>query len=152
MASPNTLTPRQFGTEVKNKAQETASEIADKAKEMASNVTERARDVGAAATQRTEDVATNVGHRAEEATGMVAGSMKSLAGTVRENLPHEGMIGRASSAVADSLERSGRYLQEEGLSGMGNDLTNLIRRNPIPAVLVSIGIGFLIAHATRTRS
>jgi hypothetical protein len=31
---------------------------------------------------------------------------------------------------------------------MGEDLTNLIRRNPLPAVLVGIGIGYLLARAT----
>jgi hypothetical protein len=149
MANPNTLSTKQFGTEAKNKARDTASEITDKAKEVSSNMTEQARNVGSAVTQRAEDVAANIGHRAQEATGAVAGSMKSLAGAMREKMPHEGMMGRASTAVADSLERGGQYLKEEGLSGMANDLTNLIRRNPIPAVLAGIGIGFLIARATR---
>ena len=29
-------------------------------------------------------------------------------------------------------------------------MTNMIRRNPIPAVLIGIGIGFLLARATRS--
>jgi len=33
---------------------------------------------------------------------------------------------------------------------MGDDITNMIRRNPIPALLVGIGIGFLLARATRS--
>jgi hypothetical protein len=77
--------------------------------------------------------------------------MQSLAGTLREKMPHEGMMGTAGSAVADTLERGGRYLQEEGLSGMAEDLTALIRRNPIPAMLIAFGVGFLIARST-TRS
>jgi hypothetical protein len=78
--------------------------------------------------------------------------MKSLGGTIRDHLPHSGIAGSASSAVANSLETSGRYLQEHGLSGIGADLTNLIRRNPIPAVLIGLGAGFLLARATAARS
>jgi uncharacterized membrane-anchored protein YhcB (DUF1043 family) len=32
---------------------------------------------------------------------------------------------------------------------MAEDLTSLIRRNPIPAMLVGVGLGFLLARMTR---
>jgi hypothetical protein len=89
--------------------------------------------------------------KANEATSAVGGGMKSLAGTIREKAPHEGKFGTASAAVADTLDKGGRYLQEEGLGGMGGEVTDFIRRNPIPAVLAGIGIGFLLAKLT-TRS
>jgi hypothetical protein len=52
--------------------------------------------------------------------------------------------------VAETLESGGRYLKEEGLEGMAEDLTDLIRKNPIPAVLMGIGLGFLLARLTRS--
>lgn len=73
-----------------------------------------------------------------------------MAQTIRENAPEKGMMGTASSAVADTLEQGGRYLQEQGLSGLGADMTNMIRRNPIPSVLVGFGLGFLIARFLTT--
>jgi hypothetical protein len=76
--------------------------------------------------------------------------MKSLASSIREHTPRSGVMGTASSAVANTLESGGRYLEEEGLRGIGEDLTNLIRRNPIPALLVGIGVGYLLARATRS--
>jgi hypothetical protein len=60
--------------------------------------------------------------------------------------------GEASAVVADTLESTGRYLQEEGLKGMAEELTILIRRNPVPALLAAFGAGFLIARATTPRS
>jgi hypothetical protein len=51
--------------------------------------------------------------------------------------------------VASALDSSGRYLEEQGLSGMAEDVTNLIRRNPIPAMLIGVGLGFLLARLTR---
>jgi hypothetical protein len=140
----------QFATDVKNKAQETGTAVADKAKETASYVTDKAKEAASTVGQKASDVASTIGHKAEDATSAVGGSMKSLAGSIREKLPHEGVMGSATTAVADTLESGGRYLQEEGLSGMADDLTNLIRRNPIPALFIGIGIGFLIARATRS--
>ncbi|MDZ4858742.1 MAG: hypothetical protein SGI88_07140 [Candidatus Hydrogenedentes bacterium] len=71
---------------------------------------------------------------------------------MRDKSPQSGMAGTATSAVAHSLERTGDYLQSEGLSGIADDLTNVVRRNPIPALLAAIGVGFLIAQATSRRS
>ena len=36
------------------------------------------------------------------------------------------------------------------LREIGDDLTNLIRRNPIPALLLGVGVGFLLARAIRS--
>jgi ElaB/YqjD/DUF883 family membrane-anchored ribosome-binding protein len=130
----------QFGKEVKSKAQEAGTSVAEKAKDAAYAVADKAKDA-----------ACSVGHTAEGATAAVGGGMQSLAGTIRDKGPSDGMIGKATSAVADTLESGGRYLQEEGLSGIAQDITNLIRRNPFPAILIGIGVGYLLARAT-TRS
>jgi hypothetical protein len=94
------------------------------------------------------DVAATIGEKANEATAAVGGGMKSLAGAIRDHTPKDGAVGSASSSLAESLENGGRYLQEEGLGGMATDITNLVRRNPIPALLVGLGIGFVLAKIT----
>ncbi|MCC6793803.1 MAG: hypothetical protein IT366_01695 [Candidatus Hydrogenedentes bacterium] len=110
-------------------------------------LTHRAEKVGQAATQTGKKIADYVSHKAHDATNTVGEGLKSLGDTVREKTPS----GAATTAVADSLEHAGRYLQEEGLGGAAHDLTDLIRRNPIPALLVGIGFGFLIAQATASK-
>jgi hypothetical protein len=112
-------------------------------------MTETARNAASAVAEKASDAASYVGKKAEDATSAVGSGMKSLAGTIRENMPHEGVLGSAGGAVADTLESGGKYLAEHGLSGIGEDITGLIRRNPIPAVLIGIGVGFLLARATR---
>lgn len=94
--------------------------------------------------------ASDAGKKAEEAATAVGVGMKSLAQTLREKAPHGGALGSASSTVADSLERGGRYIEESGFSGIGADLTSLIRNNPLPAFCIGIGLGFLIARATKS--
>jgi len=143
---------KNAGTDIKNQAQDLGSQAMDKAKDVASNVADKAREFGSNVSHMAGDVAHNVGQRAEDATSTVAGGMKSLAGQVREHGPREGMLGNATSAVANTLESGGKYLQEQGLGGIGEDLTSLIRRNPIPALFVGIGVGFLLARATSSRS
>ena len=56
------------------------------------------------------------------------------------------------SSVASGLESTGQYLEKEGLQGMAEDVQGLIRRNPLPAVLLGIGLGYIIARALGSRN
>jgi hypothetical protein len=60
------------------------------------------------------------------------------------------MLGSAASRVADTLESGGKYLEQEGLTGMAGDVTNLIKRHPVPALLIAVAVGVLIARAIRS--
>jgi hypothetical protein len=62
------------------------------------------------------------------------------------------MLGSATRAVADTMEGAGKYLEDKNLSGMMDDVTGLIKRNPIPAVLLGLGIGFLVGRALSSNS
>jgi hypothetical protein len=133
-----------------DKAKDVAENMADSARETAVGVADKAREMASNVGQRAGEMASNVGHKAEDATAAVGSGMQSLAGSIRENLPNSGVLGSASKSLAGTLESGGRYLQDEGLEGVANDLTNLIRRNPIPALFVGIGIGYLLARSTRS--
>jgi len=132
------------------RAGEAASNVAHRAGEVASNVASGARDLASNVAHRAGDAASAVGQRADSAVESVGSGMQSFAGTVRDHGPASGVLGSATSAVADTLENTGEYLESHGLSGMAGDLTDLIRRNPIPALLIGIGVGFLLARATRS--
>jgi len=133
----------------KEKAKDTASNIADKARDTAANVADKAGDMAQKAYEKAGHYASVAGDKADNAVESVGGGMKSFAGTIRENMPNKGMLGGASESVAGALESGGRYLEEKGLSGIGGDVTDLIKRNPIPAVLLALGLGFLLASASR---
>lgn len=114
---------------LKNKASDVATNVADKAKHAASAA----------------------GQKAEDATHAVGGGMRSLADTMRQKGPQEGVLGAATSSVAKGLDAGGQYLEQEGIKGMATDLTNLIRNNPIPVMLAAVGLGFFLARATSRR-
>jgi hypothetical protein len=113
---------------------------------------DRAKEVAAAMSHQAEGAANFIGQKADSTTAAVGEGLKSMGSTIREKTPKSGVLGEASAAVADTLESSGRYIQEEGVKGMAGDLTNMIRKNPLPAVLIGVGIGFLLARVTSTRS
>lgn len=115
----------------------------------ASQAGESVQQAATAATDKAKEMMTTAGRKADEATAALGERVQSVAGALRERAPQEGMLGTASGAVAERLDRAGRYLQEEGLLGMAEDVTELIRRNPIPAMFVGIGIGFLLARIFR---
>ncbi|MHB1425635.1 MAG: hypothetical protein ACYC3I_20900 [Gemmataceae bacterium] len=115
----------------------------------ASQAGEKFQQATSAAMSKAQELASTASKRVDEATSALGERVKSAAGTIRERGPQEGMLGSATGAVADSLEHSGRYIQEEGLMGMAEDITELIRRNPIPAMLVGVGIGYLLAKTFR---
>ncbi len=114
---------------------------------MAEKVTDRAKEAASAVGQSASNIASAAAQKADDATATVGSGMRSMAETVRHRGPRSGILGTTSSSVADALERGGEYLEEEGLSGIAEDITSLIRRNPVPSLLVGIGIGFLLARA-----
>lgn len=141
---------REAAADLKDRAQETAQNLGEQAGQTASHLTERAGEMASNVANRAGEMASQAGRRADGAVSSAGRGMESFAETVRERGPSSGMLGSATSAVADTLENAGEYLESHGLGGIASDLTETIRRNPIPALLVGIGLGFLIARATRS--
>jgi len=143
------------------KARDSASQAMDKSKEAASSVGDAlghaasavGSTVGNAASSvgsTVSSTASAVGQKADDLTSSAGSSIKNLGETLRQKGPQEGMLGSATQAVANTVEASGKYLEEAGVSGMIEDLGEVIRRNPFPAVLVGVGIGILIGRALRS--
>ncbi len=140
---------------------EQAQEHAERARESAGGALEKVRDAAAHAGQAVAgaasaagsavgNAASAVGHKAEDATAAVGRGMENLGEKVRDKGPESGFLGAATERVAGALETGGKYLEEKRLSGMVDDLTDLVRRNPIPALLIGVGLGFLLARTLRS--
>ena len=129
---------QQAGSHAKEAASSAMSDAGQKAQEFASGVAQRAGEYAASAQERADDALSSMGHR-----------MSSMAGSLRQGAPREGMLGSAASTVADQLESGGRYLQRHGLGDIGDDLGGVIRTHPIPSLLVAFGVGLLIGMAGR---
>jgi len=149
MSAPHTS---NHPSNVADKAKDAMHDTADKAKSLAEKVADGARAAAGTVVDKAKDVANATGRMADNATAAVGTGVESVGNKVREYGPKEGFMGTAASKVAETIEGAGRYLQDEKLSGMFDDFTGLIKRNPLPAVLIGIGLGFLLARATSSRS
>jgi ElaB/YqjD/DUF883 family membrane-anchored ribosome-binding protein len=134
MANSSTKTENR-----KNEMENQVSNLADQAKSAAQNVGEKAKHAGE-----------YVRDKADQGASQVGKGMESLAGTIRDRGPQAGLLGKATTGVADTLDSAGRYLDQQGMSGMVDDLTSMIKNHPVPAMLIGIGLGFMLARLTTT--
>jgi uncharacterized protein YjbJ (UPF0337 family) len=58
--------------------------------------------------------------------------------------------GEAAGAVASGVQSARSYLQERDFNELTGDITAWVRRNPIQACLIGIGLGYLIARSIGT--
>ncbi len=96
-----------------------------------------------------EEAVSSAATMASQPISAVGERMGSLAGVIREKAPHEGAVGTAATTVAEKLDAAGSYLQKKNLDHMMDDLSGMIRRYPVPSLLVGLGIGYLLARSTR---
>jgi len=134
------------GNEIRN----AAGQAMDKARDVASNVADKAKDAASSVGGMVSDTAKNVGRKADDLTSSAGTGIKNFGDTIREHAPQGGVLGDAAKTVANTTKQIGSYLEEEGLSGMFEDVTKLIKRNPIPAILVGVGLGVLIGRVMRS--
>lgn len=130
--------------DVKGKAQELASAVVQRAEDVASDVSHKAQDWAGNVADKAQETAAAVVHKADDGIAAVGHQMTALGGKVRSTAPHNGAIGSAASAVADELQAGGHYLEGHGIEAIGKDLTEVVRKHPVPSVLVGFGLGCLI--------
>jgi uncharacterized protein YjbJ (UPF0337 family) len=132
------MNPGQSYSGVENVGQtvmNTAQDVAQSASRSMSEMKNKAQELGSTVSEKAGNVTTSVGQ-----------SMSSLAGTLRQKAPAEGMVGSAASTMANQLEAAGSYLQDNGLENMARDLAGVIRRYPLQSLLVGFTIGYLWAR------
>src|SRR5919204_747318 len=118
-------------------AQGTMDTMRDKAEDVVGDVKDKATQVGS-----------QVADKADAATTTVGEKMTDVAQTIRQKAPMSGPVADAADTAAQTLERAGTYLREQDLSDMRADLEGLIRRYPVQALLIGVGIGYLLGRST----
>jgi hypothetical protein len=99
-----------------------------------------------------EEAAASISKKADDGLHAVGSGLKSFGDNIRNVAPKSGIAKDGMSAVADTLKNTGKYLEEEGLSGIAEDMIQVVKGNPIPALFVGIGVGFLLGRALCSRS
>jgi hypothetical protein len=142
-------TNKNQGNTAADQARHEAGTAAAKAGDALTHAGQAVSSAATAAGQKAGELASAVGQRADDAVGAVGSGARSLADTVRKQGPHEGMLGTATEKVASGLEQAGKYIEDKQLSGMADDVGSMIKAHPIPAVMIALGVGFLLGRALR---
>jgi uncharacterized protein YjbJ (UPF0337 family) len=100
-------------------------------------------------TTKAQELGATAASKASEAVTVVGEQMGSLANVIRDHAPHEGAIASAATTVAGGLESASSYLHEKDYTNLATDLTALIRRYPIQALLAGVGLGYVLARSTK---
>jgi hypothetical protein len=141
-----------IGGTLAHQAEEAGTYLADKANQAGEYVSEQASKMASSAMHSAENAGKFMGQKAGDARHSVASTFKSMGESVKSAAP-EGMMHDAACSFGETLATTGQYLEDHGLSAMTEDLTNVIKRNPLPSVFIAAGIGFLLAKAcTSSRS
>jgi len=135
--------------EAKGAVKDATANFGQQARDVASSAGDKARELAREAGSTAREYATKAGDKAEETLHSVGQGMSSLAGTIRQNTPQGGPLGSAAGTVAEQLDAGGRYLREHDFGDMSKDLSNVVRRYPIPSLVCVFGFGFLIGGALR---
>jgi hypothetical protein len=134
---------------------------ADKARDMARGAVESARDTATGVMDRARDVAGNVADKARDVAGNVADKARDVAGNVADTardwasgavnaVKDNSVVNKAEDYASEVWETGTRYIQDHSFKDMADDVAGVIRRNPIPALLVGVGLGFILARSLRS--
>jgi hypothetical protein len=126
-------------TQNAERIRDAAREGADAARDAATGLMDRARDVAGTVADKTRNAASTA---ADAARDWAAGAV----GAVKDN----DAVHKATDYVQEAWESGNRYLHDHNLKDMADDVAGVIRRNPIPALLVGIGLGFVLARSLRS--
>jgi hypothetical protein len=121
----------------------------DDAKEVAASVGKMAGHAVSAVGAMASQAASDMGKKADDLTASAGVGIQELGDKLSQNVPHAGVIGSASQAVARTVKEGGEYLEGAKLSGITEDVARVIRRNPIPAILIAIGLGWFVGRTLK---
>jgi len=137
-------TEREF-----DNAADKAQNAMDTVKEKAADVRDKAADVMSDVKDKAQQVSSTVATKADAATDTMGAKMTDVAQTIREKAPETGPVADVADKAAHTMEKAGTYLQDHDLASMRADLEGIIRRHPMEAMLIGLGVGYLLARSRR---
>lgn len=121
----------------------------DEIKQVGNQALEKAKDTAESVSEMAKSAVETVGEKANDYTAAAGHELKAAGESMARKLPHDGMAGHASQAIAETMQQSGKYIEDAKLSGMAKDLTEVIRTHPIPTMLICLGLGFCLGRVMR---
>lgn len=152
-STPDLRTPAAQGDANEKTVLQSAEDAVDKARGAMSAGMESGRQAIEGAREAMDAGVHVAQEKVGEAIGMAREAASQVSSSVSEAASYAGRKAEAAtSSVGGAMESTGHYLKEDGLHHIASDVTELIRRNPVPAMLIGIGLGFLLAQVSTRRN
>jgi hypothetical protein len=90
-----------------------------------------------------KNVARDVAGSTERIFERAGEAASSMGDTLRQGIQGGSKV---TESVTRSVKQTAEYVQEEGVSGMVEDLEVLIRRYPLQTLLLGMGCGYLLSR------
>jgi ElaB/YqjD/DUF883 family membrane-anchored ribosome-binding protein len=132
--------------EVMQNAGQAVEQAKTAAQQGATRAGEFAQQTASAVADRSREAMQQAGTQADRAAAAVGTQVASAADGLRSRLPDNGILKDAGERVASAIETGGHYLEEHKLSGSMEDLTGLVKKYPLQALAIGVGIGFVFAR------
>ena len=120
------------------------------------SVTEKASDQISEAVSSVKDKAQDLGNLAaekvNETRGSAANRLASAASAIHQNadsLPGGDKVHSVAHSTADKLAATAEYVRSHDMKGVVADLEHVVRRNPGPALLAAVAVGFMAGRMFR---
>jgi ElaB/YqjD/DUF883 family membrane-anchored ribosome-binding protein len=111
-------------------------------KDRMNKAADTAKNEGQGLVDRAKEAAHNVAERASDVAGTARDKAQEWAGDARDAAQHAGE--RVQRWAGDAYD-----VTAEQVGDFGKELTSLVRKHPIPALLIGFGVGLLLGRTAR---
>lgn len=88
----------------------------------------------------------NVSEKADEWTAQTGSRLHEWGEQLKENYGDCAAVGPAAQMIGDKLRMSGEYLEDSKFNGMVDDFAKVVKKHPLPAVAIALGLGWYLAR------
>ena len=115
--------------------QKIAGRVQDTATKLASRAQAESAKLGEALHEKIDSTLSRVGSTISE-----------VGGAIRERGSIGTQINEGVASVAHRVEQTGDYLSQ-GISGIGQDVSALVKKHPLATAMIGLGLGFLLGRS-----
>ena len=123
---------------------DTMNDAKDKAESVISKTSQMGKEAVNEASDKARRFAQEVHDGVDGALSSVGSKARDAADTIRSNSPSS--LAPVSDKVASAIDKSGKYLEDKGVSGIAGDASSLIRRYPLASIAIGFGAGLFLAR------
>ena len=94
---------------------------------------------------RREDEPDDIGRKVSNAASEVREGITNFVDGVKQKIPSDA-VRKMSDTAGEVTDQVRGYIEDRGIRGLTDDVTDVIRRYPMPALLCGVLIGVLLAR------